>query len=73
MVYHSLFLFIFMRDINYLLKKKYNMIHIKYFENDIDYHEFMVGNNIELPNVSFTDDENVVYYNPIEKNETLEG
>lgn len=49
------------------------MIHIKYFENDIDYHEFMVGNNIELPNVSFTDDENVVYYNPIEKNETLEG
>ena len=49
------------------------MIHIKYFEHDIDYHGFMVGNNIELPNVSFTDDENVVYYNPIAKKEILKG
>lgn len=39
------------------------MKYLKYFEKDSDYQSFINSSNVELPNVSYTVDADMIYYN----------
>ena len=41
------------------------MKYLKLFEKDTDYQSFITGRGVSLPNVSYTVDENKVYYKPL--------
>ena len=47
------------------------MKHLKLFKNQADYQSFVDGSNFVTPNVSFAQDENMVFYNILQTNANL--
>ena len=47
------------------------MEYLKSFEKSSDYQSFITGGGVSLPNVSYTVNENKVYYNPIQPNNEI--